>query len=114
VSERIEGIAKPLMKRLALFTIIVALTLTSISPLLMKDADAHDSDSVIVDSQSYRMKPGQSLTQVMRVCVLTGGDFTLNSITFNGNYSDWAACLQTYGRQIPTDNGKYPARFDAC
>jgi hypothetical protein len=78
------------MNRLTPLMLLVFLSTTSTFQLLMKDAHAHASGSVIVNSQFYNMQPGQTLTQEMRVCVLTGGDFTVNNITFSGNYSNWA------------------------
>jgi len=36
------------------------------------------------------MEPGQTLTQDMRICLLTGEQFTVKSITFRGNHSTWA------------------------
>lgn len=64
---------------------------------IAEDVAAHSTGPVTIYPQGYSIQPGQTLTQDMRICLSTGGAFTVSNITFTGNYSDWA----TVNEQFP-------------
>src|SRR5881296_3567875 len=71
--------------------LMIALCLTESAFLATaKDVYGHATGPVIVFPQTYHMQPGQTLTQDMRICFMTGGNFAVNNITFRGNSSSWA------------------------
>lgn len=83
---------------------IVAVAILCVPFILIfsSDAYAHSSTGpVIIYPQVYHVQPGQALTHDVRVCLLTGEEFAINSITFRGNSSTWAKAEQDFPVQAP-------------
>ena len=90
----------------ALFAVVVLLIIASTCFRGTIDAHGHSSGPVIVNARSYSMQPGETLTQDMRVCLLTGGNFTVSNVIFDGNYSNWAKVdVDLPVRAVGADNG---------
>lgn len=72
--------------------VIIATVVFALVTLSTKDAYSHSSQSlpVRIDTHSYVMKPGDTLTREMRICSMVPGNLVINNVTFNGTNSGWA------------------------
>jgi hypothetical protein len=75
--------------RIASFAIVAALLAPAL--LLANDAYAHSMTDITgplrIDTQTYFMKPGDSVIHDMEVCARFPDQLTVNNVTFTGNNS---------------------------
>jgi hypothetical protein len=80
--------------------IVAALFALATFSAIPKEAYSHSMGPLPIraDIPVYRMKPGDTQTQAMRVCSMLPGKLVIDSVTFNGTNSDWAS----------VDKGRFP------
>lgn len=71
----------------AIITILAALV---VFPMVANDAYSHSMNNPFaIYTQTYFMKPGDTLTSEARVCAMLPIQLTVNNVTFSGNNSNW-------------------------
>lgn len=72
--------------------------------IITEDAYSHSMGPMPIrfDTQTYVMKPGDTVTRDIRVCAIFPEELVVKNVTFIGNNSDWA---KVYERQFPVTAG---------